>query len=99
MTDQKTTIENLTEDQFDTLFTIVPDDQGEEIRPDLNGLDASSRHVWTLVDGDNGGSYLITGYHWVNRIGYVITEQPWDHDYEVVWGEPYDQSDDDESEE
>lgn len=30
--------------------------------------------VWTLVDGDNGHIYVTEGFHFVNRIGYFITE-------------------------
>jgi hypothetical protein len=33
--------------------------------------------IWTWVDGDNGGSVLTTGFHFCNRIGYLITETPW----------------------
>ena len=33
-------------------------------------------HVWTEVDGDEG-TYIITGMHWVNRIHYYVTKQPW----------------------
>lgn len=35
------------------------------------------RRVWTLVDTDNGYS-IINGMHWVNRVGYFITEKQWD---------------------
>lgn len=35
-------------------------------------------HVWTQVDGDNGGVYIVNGYASVNRIGYYITEHPHD---------------------
>lgn len=35
-------------------------------------------HVWTLVDGDDGSIVLDAGYRYVNRIGYLITEQAWD---------------------
>ncbi len=33
-------------------------------------------HVWTYVDGDDGGTYLISGRAYANRIGYFITEVP-----------------------
>jgi hypothetical protein len=33
-------------------------------------------HIWTYGDGDNGGSYIWNGYHYVNRLGYFITEVP-----------------------
>jgi len=29
--------------------------------------------VWTLVDGDDGDQYLVSGIHFVNRIGYLIS--------------------------
>lgn len=34
------------------------------------------RRVWTLVDTDNGLT-IMNGYHYVNRVGYFITEEPW----------------------
>jgi len=34
------------------------------------------RTVWTLVDGDDGDMWLISGYHLVNRIGYLISTLP-----------------------
>ena len=33
-------------------------------------------HVWTYIDGD-GGTYLVNGHAWVNRIGYFVTEKEW----------------------
>jgi hypothetical protein len=32
--------------------------------------------VWTYVDGDMS-SYIVAGMAYVNRIGYYITENPW----------------------
>ncbi len=29
--------------------------------------------VWTLVDGDGDDQYLVSGFHFVNRIGYLIS--------------------------
>lgn len=37
------------------------------------------RRIWTLRDED-GGSIITTGFGWVNRMGYFITEQPWTDD-------------------
>jgi hypothetical protein len=39
--------------------------------------------VWTEVDGDEG-TYIVAGLHWVNRIHYYITENPWDDEYTEV---------------
>jgi hypothetical protein len=42
--------------------------------------------VWTEVDGEEG-CYIISGYHWINRIHYFITNRPWTDDIEVpTWG-------------
>ena len=35
------------------------------------------RQVWTWVDGDDG-TYIVNGYSFVNRIGYFVTEIPYD---------------------
>lgn len=40
-------------------------------------------HIWTEVDGE-GGTYIMAGYHFVNRIHYYITENPWDDEYTEV---------------
>lgn len=32
--------------------------------------------VWTLVDGDDGDMYLISGLHFVNRVGYLLSRDP-----------------------
>lgn len=32
--------------------------------------------VWTYADGDDGGTYIFNGWHFVNRIAYFITEVP-----------------------
>lgn len=37
---------------------------------------ANEDHVWTLVEGENEEWILTNGFHFVNRIGYVITEVP-----------------------
>jgi len=31
------------------------------------------KHVWTLLEGDEG-TYISSGFHFVNRMGYLITE-------------------------
>lgn len=35
--------------------------------------------IWTLVDAD-GKLYIIPGYHYVNRMDYIVTKIPWDKD-------------------
>jgi len=33
-------------------------------------------YIWMYGDGDDGGSYIWSGWHFVNRIGYFITDVP-----------------------
>jgi hypothetical protein len=35
-------------------------------------------HIWTLLDDDNGVPTIVAGFHFVNRIHYIITIKPWD---------------------
>ena len=41
------------------------------------------RHVWTWVDGDMS-SLLVPGVAYVNRLGYYVTEVPWENDLDSV---------------
>lgn len=34
------------------------------------------RTIWTLIDGDDSDQYVVSGYHLVNRIGYLISKAP-----------------------
>lgn len=37
-------------------------------------------HVWTVVEsGDDGDGnwYAMPGFHYVNRLGYIVTERRW----------------------
>lgn len=83
---------NITEDEFDATYPLRPnhlnpkaswtigegpgclfETYGEELdfvrRQD-------PRTVWTLLDGDDDDLYLASGYHFVNRIGYLISTVP-----------------------
>lgn len=44
-------------------------------------LATDEKFVWTCVDGDDG-TYLTSGYHLINRIYYLITNEPWTEDEE-----------------
>jgi len=39
--------------------------------------------VWTIVEGDDDTMFYLSGYHVVNRIGYLITEEEWEEETEV----------------
>ena len=34
------------------------------------------RTIWTLVDGDDGDQYVVSGFHFVNRVGYLVSKVP-----------------------
>jgi hypothetical protein len=36
-----------------------------------------NKYVWTWIQGDMS-DLIVAGYHYVNRLGYYITEVPWD---------------------
>lgn len=38
-------------------------------------LENSPRNVWTVLDCD-GKTIVVSGYHYVNRMGYIITANP-----------------------
>lgn len=79
---------------------IVDDDRGydgtlfETYGPEVEFVKEIGRlnphRVWTLVSGDDGGLYLTSGWHFVNREGYFITAVPCpaDEDYEITVGDP-----------
>jgi hypothetical protein len=86
------TFKELSEDAFDALYPLVPNQLnpgagwalGEErgclFETYGDELDFVRRQhprtIWTLLDGDDGDQYLVSGYHLVNRIGYLISTVP-----------------------
>lgn len=42
------------------------------------------RRVWTVVENDEGELCLVDGWHLVNRIGYIITEEPCPESHYIV---------------
>jgi len=56
---------------------------GIEVGYVLGVADCNPNRVWTYVDGD-GGTYIVNGYHLVNRIYYMITEVPYEGEYVEV---------------
>lgn len=68
---------------------------GIELGYVLATADLEPDRVWTLVDGDDG-TYIVNGYHLVNRISYFITEVPFTGDFLEVLDQEYDMEEDDE---
>jgi hypothetical protein len=77
----RTITEEQFEKEFHSLLDHVPDNI-DDLERDL-GRSSDANHLWTYVDGDEGGQYLIAGVHWVNAWGFAVTENPHDFDVEV----------------
>ena len=57
---------------------------GETYGEDLEVINKNNVHfVWTLIDGDEG-LFIIPGKRWVNRLNYILTEIPWDENYQLL---------------
>jgi hypothetical protein len=44
---------------------------------------ADNKYVWTWIQGDMS-DLIVAGYHYVNRLGYYITEVPWEDEYDYA---------------
>lgn len=96
------TITNITFEDWESKFQPVvnflvtdasfADEDGRGIMFETYGIEnlyvqnhIHENRVWTWIDGDKG-SYVINGYHYVNRIGYFVTEVPYNAEdvYEVL---------------
>lgn len=95
------TIIQLTEEEFDERFTCIPNhlnpnagwgyggEHGclfETFGEELEFVrQQDPRTIWTVVDGEDDDLHVLSGYHLVNRIGYLITTKPVPDgaDYEV----------------
>ena len=42
------------------------------------------KRVWTLLEGDGDDMTIVAGLHFVNRMGYFITEKEWETGDEEV---------------
>ena len=87
-----TTVIDITEDEFDATYSlrknhlnpnaswVIGDGPGclfETYGEELEFVrQQDPRTVWTFLDGDDGDLFVISGYHFVNRIGYLISTTP-----------------------
>ena len=49
---------------------------GEELEFVQKTKETKPKTIWTILDC-NGKLYVGAGYHYVNRFGYLITEEEW----------------------
>lgn len=38
--------------------------------------------VWTIVEGEDDVLHALPGFHVVNRVGYILTDKPWNESTE-----------------
>lgn len=64
-------------DIFERIYKPVPNPESNnylfETDIDLTSIDESK--IWTLIEGDKG-LFITAGYHFVNRLSYIIAERP-----------------------
>lgn len=48
-------------------------------------LSLDRKLVCTIIEGDDGDLYVTSGFHYVNRIGYLVLEEPLDYEFETKW--------------
>jgi hypothetical protein len=41
-----------------------------------------TNRIWTIVDTDGDDLIILAGFHIVNRLGYLITDEEWSDEYE-----------------
>jgi len=87
-------IKNLTEEEFESQFNLIDnhidpnaswdnkmfetyDDELEFVKQQ------NPRNVWTIIEGDNDTTFISSGFHLVNRVGYLISLEEWEQPTEV----------------
>lgn len=50
----------------------------------MKQLGLPNTHFWTMVDGGDIYLDLTSGVHWVDRLGYFVTELPWTEEVYVT---------------
>jgi len=51
---------------------------GEELEFVRTINSTEPNRVWTLIEGDSGKLWIVNGYHFVNRLNYFITKNPYE---------------------
>jgi len=41
-------------------------------------LAKKSNRVWTIIEGDDDTLFYSSGFHYVNRLGFIVTEKEYD---------------------
>jgi hypothetical protein len=88
---QNETDQILSEGDFDTKFGPEARADGSLLREHEEVRHVDTHRVWTVVEGDEDTLYAMAGYHVVNRVGYLVTREPWTNpDTVAVYSAPVD---------
>lgn len=83
--------QTIPEDDFETKFEPEARPDGSMLRELEEVRTVGTNRVWTVVEGDEGTLYAMAGYHVINRVGYLVTREPWtDPDTIAVYSAPVD---------
>jgi hypothetical protein len=77
----------MSEDEFDEQYTTLKNPFDNEVGWEGCFLETyweelefvrkqKSDCIWTMIDCEDGGLWLVSGYCLVNRVNYLITEEP-----------------------
>jgi hypothetical protein len=86
----------VTEDNFDEVFKPQQnhlDDNasfngwmyetyGEELDYVFN-LAKTTKKVWTIIEGDDDTMFYVAGFHYVNRLGFIVCEVEYAEEMEI----------------
>jgi hypothetical protein len=102
-------MKTLTGHEFTEQFTLIPNhlDEnaafdgymfetfGEEVKYVQEVAKISPNKIWTIVDGEGSSVWYTSGYHFVNRLGYLITEEEWTEETDVDWRDMFPEAEED----
>lgn len=54
---------------------------GSEIDFVIKTHKETPKKIWTIIESE-GEMFISAGFHFVNRLGYFITEQEWENEFE-----------------
>jgi len=90
-------IKTITEDQFYEKFNPVKNHLDDNASFDgcmfetydeevdfVFELAKKEKRVWTIIEGENDSMFYVTGFHYVNRIGFLVTEEEYTEETEVI---------------
>lgn len=47
-------------------------------------LSKKEKRVWTIIEGEDDTMFYLSGFHLVNRLGFLVTEEEWTEETEVT---------------